>query len=410
MSSVLREIVQYEINQFLIFLIMKSLNIMKRVFAVLLIRVFTFGVLCLLFSCGVRDQTSTLDKEYPAGATRPEFKEVGRDSLEKIMDFDVLVNDADRNVVGFISNINFSEDYIYITDKQQHRVFVLDRETFAYRFSIGEGPGKAPTDLNRPFGLQVLSDKLMIPHGSGQYLASFYTFDGDFIETLTRKLPRQMSTMDNSFLLKGDTVYTTVGIAWDHKKALVFDIYEQEAAEILDVSDFHSTVDTTLDFSKVVPTVFLSASVKDPSIFYAVPGTKPLVNTYDMDGQLQNSYDLRSIPILDTFYNQHKALFHDPASEAGFIFNYFTGVINDGKDYLIFGCQEIGDLGKIGENFEGLGDPENVRNFYVFVNPEDKTYKLFKCEFAAMPMKVIDGNLWCFDMGTSRLIVYRLPN
>lgn len=362
-----------------------------------------------LVSCQTNNYVHTKDKDYPDVAIRPNFKVGEQDSLQKLMAFDVLSNDSESNVIGFISSINFNSDYIYISDDQQNKIFVLDRKTFTYLFSIGHGPGKAPSDLNRPFGLQVLSDRLMVPHGRGQFFAGFYTFNGEFIDAISRKSFEYFGSLDRSFLLKGDTAYTTIGIARNHKKVQVFDLYKQEVEEILEVSDFHSTADTTLEYDKVVPTLFLSASATDPSIFYAVPGTKPLVNSYDMNGKLLNSYDLRSIPILNTYYTQQKDLFHDPASEGGFIYSYFTGVINDGNDNLIFACQEILDLQKIGDNFEGLGDPDNVRNYYVFVNPMTKTYKLFKCEFAFMPMKVIDGNLWCFDMTKSAIVVYRLP-
>lgn len=134
--------------------------------------------------------------------------------------------------------------------------------------------------------------------------------------------------------------------------------------------------------------------------FYTLPANKFLINSYDMDGKLLESIDLRNIPEIKYAYE---------LGESTKLFNvYFSSVASDATDNIYIPVEMLINPEVL---TTGRNNELKVKTFMVSINLVKKEYKLHHIKnMAAAPLKVIDGKLWTYDTALSKFVIFQLPN
>jgi len=356
-------------------------------------------VVCLVhFSCCAPESEKESEDVYPAGSVNIEFTKT--DGGVALLEREIDQFEGSDIPVGSVVGIIADDSCIYITDRKQGQVYVLDRETYAFKRAIGT-TDQGPFHIYEPYGTQFYSGNLFIGNNNGNRVFKTFTTAGDFLqdyELSNADINGGVATHLHSFFISDSIAHVakfTADNGFRVKRYRLGDHGVSVLPDAVPTNDMHAEME--LERARtVIPRVFLLKSQKQNTAFFAVPSNKYLVNRYAVNnGQLLESVSLLDIPVLRSYYE------NTPFN------NFFSGIAIGRDDKLYFPAQEIIDVPafKAGDTSE-----ENIKTYIAAVDIDSRQYALYQLEKgrAIAPICFIGDKLWCYDFLLSRLLVYRL--
>lgn len=356
--------------------------------------------------------------KYPKSAERLLFKNTSQDSLRtlKLISFS---SEGNAPKFGFhVTGVEVIDNNIYIGDNRQNKILVFDKDTYAYKFSIGNKDPNSTDFLDGMFGPLQWKDKLMAGTRHQPNLFKSFSSNGSFEKSYANKsrFAWGISSSNHNVLLYDSIAYVVKFIADNRYKVscLKFaDDFEKIDNDILPVSDFHIPLDSAKSTNILTSLYLLKSNVAKK--FYAIPSNKYLINSYNLDGKLLQSVDLRNVPEIGYWYKLQEEWL-------GIINSYFQSVAIDKDDNIYIPVEAITnpeifykELTASNTMLERLSilsklNKEIKMNFYLIaVNLKKGEYKKYAVNNPITPIKVIDDKLWCYDYKTSKVIVFQLP-
>jgi hypothetical protein len=384
------------------------LNQIKQKLVHLSIFAITLSIGCSTVSAQITNLKILFDSSYPDVAKQVVFKKIKEDSL--LIDKEIEFFGKTNMTFGNVTGIDVDADHIYIADGKKNRIYVFDRKTNAYQQTIGAESEDDPAHIAGLFGIHIWNNLLLAGTGQGSFvrdtqphLFKVFSKSGTFFKNYKNISPVSwgIARDANSSFIYDSTAYVVKMIADKRFKMVRLKLsnqFEQIGDEILPVTDFQGNTDSAT-LSKILTSLYVikSSLLKQ---FYAIPSNKFLINCYDMDGKLLTSFDLRDIPEFKYAYELNERI---KLSNA-----YFSSVASNAFDNIYIPVQKIINPEVLNE---GRPNELKVNTYILSVNVLKREYGIYHIKnIAAAPLKIIDGKLWGYDAGLSKLVIFKLPN
>lgn len=356
--------------------------------------------------------------KYPKSAERPLFKNTSHDSLRTLKVIEIFQEGNAPQFGYHATGVEVINNNVYIGENKQNKVLVFDKDQYNYKFSIGNENRNAADFLNGLFGPLQWKGKLMVGSRQQPNLFNSFSPNGDFEKSYKNKSPFnwRISSSNHNALLYDSIAYIVKSFADNKYKVsrLKFsDDFEKIGNDILPVSDFHIPLDSAKSMNIITSLYLLKSNLADE--FYAIPSNKYLINSYNLEGKLLYSADLRNVPEIGDWYKLQEEWL-------GIINSYFQSVAIDKDDNIYIPVEGISnpeiiykELTSSNTMLERLTilsklNKEIKMNFYLIaVNLKKREYKKYAVNSPITPMKVIDGKLWCYDYKSSKIVIFKLP-
>jgi hypothetical protein len=265
-------------------------------------------------------------------------------------------------------------------------------------------------------------DNIVVPQYSGPNLFSIFSKDGKLQGPIkTQKLTVwPYSGFNQSCFIKDSTIFITKLVADGLTKVELLKLSGSKAIatkNILPVEDFEAKADSVVLRTKLIRLFIMPSNFEDK--FFAVPGNKPLVNAYSYDGKLLKSSDLRSIPLLESYYKD-LIDFHTftgvrdtaqiSSNRRQFMnITYFPTVISDDRDQIYFVANKYANMSEVITK-KIPADSLKSTQYIVAVDHNKLTYRMYHLDVVQPlePLKVIDNKLWSYDRRKSSILIFNL--
>lgn len=375
---------------------------------------FTVFLLFMLFaasSCENEKAANTVLRSVDP--IEKEFEISDKNTLTLIKTIDFL---GDRPL-GRVTGVANNENHVFIIDNAEGHVHVLKRQNLDYGFTIGEGTGKGPSNLNAPDGLFFWDGHIAVSQSRGGFAYSFFDLEGNFVKVVSREKILGNTSFDKSLTRIGGYIFKTVGQGVEGKKVerIALDSLGHPGKMMVETMGFGCLGDTSkLNF--IHPFLFISPYPTQDNYIRIAAGADITVNDYDINGVLKESHRLGAIPELNTYMFQLDQVFDALGGEKtkvkknalDFFTNYFEGVGFDNENRLVYPIYQIDDLDRV---LTDITNPDTslIQYAMVIVDLKKSTYGLYYTPKHLIPLRIIDGNLWCFNPKESVVEVYKIP-
>lgn len=330
---------------------------------------------------------------YPEVAKMASFEKIDNevDSMRVVAEIDTWENGVP---VGIIAGVSLIGNELFFADAQQEKIHIIDAKTFEYKRTIGSDGRQPIYDL---LGAVRNENSLILVDGLGPDLLKSYDFKGNFTKKkkLTTPLDWSFSVGNYTFFMTDSLGYFTKNIADKGYKVARYRILDdnvEKIDEIVPVSDLIGVSDSATTSTAIANMSLLKSNLKE-NTFFVLPTDKYLLNSYNFEGSLMSSIDLRDIPELSRSYDQ---LNSTPLT------SIFQAAVIDQEDNIYFHIPDVKESMTKDTPWESLG------MLVVAINPHKKTYSTYSITSrSVIPLGWVNNILWCYDFTLSRLIAYQ---
>ena len=227
-----------------------------------------------------------------------------------------IISLGDSTYFGLISEIEYNNSSLYLSDFTNSQVLKLDKN-YNLQKIIGR-PGDGPGEIRGALGLNIDQSNIFVLDDEHQKL-KIYNHDGSFSYQTERLMPQ-----NGNFIIHNSTL---IGSRYDESNLPIF---SYNLKDTLPIKYFGTHVRQLNGINVQKPRNFNLEQWKNKII--AVCETDPVVETYDFEGRLLGSLDLKNLEYFKDYIKKIKV--DQEKNQSGVYSFLYHPVISNNKLYI----------------------------------------------------------------------------